>query len=233
MKKSKLKILVVDDEQHIVDFITMGLEMEGYEVICAYDGITGIELAKSLQPDLIILDVMLPGLNGFLVCEKIKESQDIPIIMLTAKDEVDHKVTGLNLGANDYMVKPFHFKELLARINVQLRTLNNNNNNNKGNTEKKFGDFEINDDSHELKYKGTLLTLSPTEYKLLHYLIINHELVISKSKILDDVWGHDFFGEENVVEVYIRYLRNKIGDVNHEVIKTVRGAGYRLVISNV
>lgn len=223
----KIKVLVVDDEQHIVDFITMGLELEGYEVEKAYDGESAIECFKADEFDLAILDVMLPKMNGYDVCRQFKNMRPIPIIMLSAKGEVEEIVHGLDCGANDYIAKPFHFKELLARIKVQIREIKHQ----KVKTVT-FGDFEIYDDKHEIIYQESLLNLSPTEYNLLHYLIINHDLVLSKTKILDNVWGHDFFGEDNIVEVYIRYLRNKLNDSDHKIIKTVRGAGYRLVLKH-
>lgn len=222
-----MKILVVDDEQHIVDFIEMGLELEGYQVLKAFDGEEAIKLAIIHQPHLVILDVMLPKLNGFEVCERLKEKFDMPIIMLTARDEVDDRVKGLTIGANDYVIKPFNFKELIARVKVQLRPLMK-----KEELIQKIGSFEINEKAYEIKYQDELLTLSPTEYKLLQYLLINHDIVLSKSKLLDYVWGIDFYGDENVVEVYIRYLRNKLKDDHREVIKTIRGAGYKLVTKN-
>lgn len=222
-----MKILVVDDEQHIVDFIEMGLELEGYQVLKAFDGEEAIKLAIIHQPHLVILDVMLPKLNGFEVCERLKEKFDMPIIMLTARDEVDDRVKGLTIGANDYVIKPFNFKELIARVKVQLRPLIK-----KEELIQKIGSFEINEKAYEIKYQDELLTLSPTEYKLLQYLLINHDIVLSKSKLLDYVWGIDFYGDENVVEVYIRYLRNKLKDDHREVIKTIRGAGYKLVTKN-
>ncbi|MDD7793610.1 response regulator transcription factor [Clostridium sp. 'White wine YQ'] len=221
----QINILIVDDEESIVEFIKMGLEAEGFTVHIAFDGNEAIKLAKEVSPQIIILDIMLPGINGYEVCLEIKKFIKTSIIMLTARDDVDDRVKGLDLGADDYMIKPFSFKELLARINVRLRNsfpeladlLS-------------IGDFSIDNGAHEICYKDKLLELSPTEYNLLKYLLINNGLVLSKSTILENVWGFDFNGEMNIVEVYIRYLRDKIGDKDHNIIRTVRGAGYKVAI---
>jgi len=224
-EKGQINILIVDDEESIVEFIKMGLENEGYSIHTAYNGIEAIEKAKNIKPHIIILDIMLPGINGYEACVEIKKSIKTSIIMLTAKDEIDDCVRGLDLGADDYMVKPFSFKELVARINARLRS--------------SFpelldvirvGDFSIDDGAHEIIYNGRLLMLSPTEYNLLKYLIVNNGLVLSKRVILEKVWGYNFNGEENIVEVYIRYLRDKLQDKGHKVIRTVRGVGYKASI---
>ena len=224
-RKEQINILIVDDEESIVEFIKMGLEAEGYIIHTAYDGLEAVEQAKEIKPHIIILDIMLPGINGYEACIEIKKSIKTSIIMLTAKDEIDDRVRGLNLGADDYMVKPFSFKELVARINARLRSM--------------FpelldiirvGYFSIDDGAHEIIYKDRLLMLSPTEYNLLKYLIVNNGLVLSKRVILEKVWGYDFNGEENIVEVYIGYLRDKLQDKEHCIIRTVRGVGYRVLI---
>lgn len=224
MINKDIKILIVDDEESIVEFIKMGLEAEGYTVFYAYDGNTAITMAKQIKPHIVILDVMLPGINGFQVCTELKKHTDAAVIMLTARGEVDDRITGLNLGADDYMAKPFSFKELLARINARLRNTIPN-----GEEIKTVGDFKIDDSAHEITYKEKLLELSPTEYNLLRFLLNNNGIVLSKQTILDRVWGIDFPCDENVVEVYIRYLRNKIGDENFKIIRTVRGVGYKVV----
>lgn len=222
MINKDIKILIVDDEESIVEFIKMGLEAEGYIVFYAYDGNTAITMAKQIKPHIVILDVMLPGMNGFQVCTELKKQTDAVVIMLTARGEVDDRITGLNLGADDYMAKPFSFKELLARINARLRNTDNID-------VKTIGDFKIDDGAHEITYDGSLLELSPTEYNLLRFLLNNNGIVLSKQTILDKVWGIDFPCDENVVEVYIRYLRNKIGDEDFKIIRTVRGVGYKVV----
>lgn len=226
LMKEEIKILIVDDEESIVEFIKMGLEAEGYTVYTAFDGYEAISLAKKIEPHIIILDIMLPGMDGYEVCYEIKKYIKTSIIMLTARDEVDDRVRGLDLGADDYMVKPFSFKELLARINARLR-----NSFPSSSSISYLGNFSIDDGAHEITYCGKLLELSPTEYNLLKYLLQNNGLVLSKSKILENVWGYDFNGEENIVEVYIRYLRDKLGDSEHCIIRTVRGVGYKVVIS--
>ncbi|MCE5220863.1 MAG: response regulator transcription factor [Clostridium sp.] len=224
LAKEQINILIVDDEKSIVDFIKMGLEAEGYNVYESFDGNEAIKLAQKINPHIIILDIMLPGMDGYEVCSRIKKSMKTSIIMLTARDEVDDKVKGLNTGADDYMAKPFSFKELLARINARIRNsfpeLNN---------VTRIGDFTIDDGAHEFTYSGKVLDLPPTQYNLLRFLLMNNGMVLSKSLILEKVWGYDFNGEENIVEVYIRYLRDKIEDKEHNIIKTVRGVGYKMV----
>ncbi|MEW9050613.1 MAG: response regulator transcription factor [Neobacillus sp.] len=218
------KILLVDDEPHILQFLELGLVNEGFEVRTAADGMSAITLARSFQPHIIILDVMMPGMDGFEVCRMIKKNgEQVSIIMLTAKDEVDDRVKGLTLGADDYVVKPFSFEELLARIHARLRNQ----------FPSLFGEvvhgpFKLDDRRKEIIYQGTVLLLSPTEYELLKFLVINHGIVVSKATILDKVWGYDFQGEENIVEVYIRLLRDKLQDKEHQLIRTIRGSGYRL-----
>ncbi|AKA67281.1 response regulator transcription factor [Clostridium scatologenes] len=223
--KDQIHILVVDDEESIVEFIKMGLEDDGFIVHTAFDGYEAISLAKQLNPNIIILDIMLPGINGYEVCSEIKKWVNTSIIMLTAKDDIDDRVKGLDLGADDYMIKPFSFKELLARINARLR-----NNLPELNDVMSIGSFYLNDKAHEIYFKNNLLELSPTEYNLLKYLLFNNGLVLSKPTILEKVWGFDFNGDVNIVEVYIRYLRDKIGDNEHNIIRTIRGVGYKVVI---
>jgi two-component system OmpR family response regulator len=221
-----IKILVVDDEPNILQFLELGLQNEGFDVLTAQDGITAVTLAQQFAPHLVILDIMMPGMNGFEVCRMLKQKEQIAIIMLTAREEVEDRVKGLTLGADDYMVKPFSFAELLARIQARLRNqfpllLG----------EVEAGPFRIDDKRKEIKIDGRVLTLSPTEYELLKYLVVNHGLVLSKKMILENVWGYDFHGEDNIVEVYIRSLRDKLNDREHRLIRTIRGAGYRVDIS--
>ena len=223
MKKVKgIKLLLVDDEPNILQFLEMGLQEEGFEVQTAQDGMTAVTLAKQFQPHIIILDVMMPGMDGFEVCRMLKKTENVAIIMLTAKDEVDDRVKGLTLGADDYMMKPFSFEELLARIQARIR---NQFPNLMGEVE--LGAFRIDDRRKEILYEQRVLELSTTEYELLKFLVLNHGLVLSKAKILDKVWGYDFGGDENIVEVYIRSLREKLNDKEQRLIRTLRGAGYR------
>jgi two-component system OmpR family response regulator len=224
MQKLKgIKILLVDDEPNILQFLELGLQNEGFEVKSAQDGISAITLLKEFQPHVAILDVMMPGMDGFEVCRMIKKTENVAVIMLTAKDEVDDRVKGLKLGADDYMVKPFSFEELLARIYARIR---NQFPHLFG--EVVIGPFQIDDRRKEIKLQNRVLELSPTEYELLKFMVLNHGLVLSKTMILDKVWGYDFGGEENIVEVYIRSLRDKLNDKDHQLIRTLRGSGYRV-----
>lgn len=218
-----IRILLVDDEPSILQFLELGLQNEGFEVETAANGITAIALMKDFQPHIVILDVMMPGMDGFEVCRMLKKMENVAVIMLTAKDEVDDRVKGLMLGADDYMVKPFSFEELLARIYARIR---NQFPNLFG--EVVIGPFHIDDRRKEIKYNDQILELSPTEYELLELLVLNHGVVLSKTTILDKVWGYDFGGEENIVEVYIRSLRDKLNDRDHQLIRTLRGSGYRI-----
>lgn len=218
-----IRIMLVDDEPHILEFLEMGLSLEGYDVRTAPDGEAALAVLSEFQPHVAILDVMMPGIDGFDLCWRLKEIRQLAVIMLTARDEVDDRVKGLRLGADDYMMKPFSFEELLARVQARLRnqfpqllgavTL---------------GPFRIDDKRREIAFGGRALELSPTEYELLSLLIVNHGIVLSKSTILDRVWGYDFAGEDNIVEVYIRSLRDKLNDSEHRIIRTLRGAGYRM-----
>ncbi|WJH34584.1 response regulator transcription factor [Paenibacillus aurantius] len=224
MKQLKgIKLLLVDDEPTILQFLELGLLNEGFEVTTAPDGMTAVTLAKQIQPHVAVLDVMMPGMDGFEVCRMLKKIGNIAVIMLTAKDEVDDRVKGLTLGADDYMVKPFSFEELLARIHARIR-----NHFPHLMEEVTAGPFSIDDRRKEISLDRRVLELSPTEYELLKFLLINHGLVLSKALILDKVWGYDFGGDENIVEVYIRSLRDKLNDREHRLIRTIRGAGYRV-----
>lgn len=222
-----IKILLVDDEISILEFLEMGLQSKGFGVMTAQDGISAINLAKEFDPHVVILDVMMPGMDGFEVCRLLKKTLgNVAVIMLTAKEDVDDKVKGLDLGADDYMVKPFSFKELVARIDARIR-----NQFPSLSEELIIGPFHIDDLRKEISFNNKRLELSPTEYDLLRYLVINHGIVLSKSTILDKVWGYNFGGEENIVEVYIRSLREKLNDRDRLLIRTIRGAGYRVDIS--
>jgi two-component system OmpR family response regulator len=222
-----IRILLVDDEPHILQFLELGLMNEGYEIKTAPDGMSAINIAQEFQPHVAILDVMMPGMDGFEVCKMLKKSgSQTSIIMLTAKDEVEDRVKGLTIGADDYVVKPFSFEELLARIQARLRNQFPN-----LFSEVKYGPFKLDDRRKEFVFSERVLELSPTEYELLKFLVMNHGIVMSKSMILDRVWGYDFQGEENIVEVYIRSLRDKLNDKGHQVIRTIRGSGYRVDIS--
>jgi len=218
-----VKILLVDDEPNILSFLELGLQNEGFEVKTATDGITAVTLAKQFKPHIVILDVMMPGMDGFEVCRILKKSENMAVIMLTAKEEVEDRVKGLTIGADDYMIKPFSFEELLARIHARIR---NHFPHLWG--EVTIGPFRIDDRRKEISYHDRILELSPTEYEMLKFFVLNHGLVLSKAKILDHVWGYDFGGEDNIVEVYVRSLRQKLNDREHRLIRTLRGVGYRM-----
>lgn len=216
--------MLVDDEPHILQFLELGLTSEGYEVRTAADGINAINQVEEFEPHVAIIDVMMPGIDGFEVCRMIKKNRtNISVIMLTAKDEVDDRVKGLTLGADDYVIKPFSFEELLARIHARLRNqfpslLG----------EVVYGPFKIDERRREIVYNNNVLELSPTEYEVLIFIVINNGIVMSKGRILEKVWGYDFQGEQNIVEVYIRSIRDKLKDKEHRLIRTIRGAGYRV-----
>lgn len=220
-----IRILVVDDEVAITEFIKMGLTAEGYDVKVAYEGIEAVRIAKEFMPHVIVLDLMLPGISGFEVCQIVKKELVTSVIMLTAREEVDDRVKGLMLGADDYMVKPFSFRELSARIHARIRNVFKELSENQD-----IGQFQIHHGAHEIYYRNEKLELAVTEYSLLYYLLQNQGIVLSKKTILDKVWGYDFYGDDNIVEVYIRYLRIKLGDQQHKVIQTVRGVGYKVNI---
>jgi DNA-binding response OmpR family regulator len=217
------RILVVDDEPAITDFIALGLHHEGYEVATAGDGHQGLRAVDEFKPDLVILDVMMPRLDGFELCRAIAGEPRRGIIILSARDETTDRIHGLELGADDYLVKPFEFGELLARVKAVLRRRTPD-----LNRVVQVGDLTIDTATREVRVAALQLDLSVREYDLLHYLAVHADEVMLRQRILDEVWGHNFFGDENNVEVYIRYLRQKLGDADHLRIQTVRGVGYRL-----
>lgn len=217
------KILIVEDESKIARFVELELKYEGYEVDIAYDGKLGLQKALQNNCDLVILDIMLPGLNGIEVCRRIRLESDIPIIMLTAKDDTIDKVVGLDMGADDYMTKPFAIEELLARIRVAL--------NRKANRKKsdilQIGLLKLNISSHSVYYGDYEINLTKKEFELLEYLMKNKNIAITREQLLNNVWEYEYMGDTNVVDVYIRYLRQKIDDkYNIKLINTVRGVGY-------
>lgn len=218
------KILLVEDEVKLARFVELELKYEGYEVTVCHDGREGFEKFAESEFDLILLDLMLPGLNGIEICRRIRKVSLIPIIMLTAKDEVIDKVAGLDSGADDYLTKPFAIEELLARMRVALKRQI-------GVISKKstleVNDIAIETDKREVKVKGSLVELTKKEYDLLLYMTQNKNIVLTREQILNQVWGYDYIGETNVVDVYIRYLRAKIDDFfGTKYIHTIRGVGY-------
>jgi len=222
------RILIIEDEEGISRFLQLELEYEGYKTEKAYDGREGLRLALDEDFDLILLDVMLPGLNGMEVLRRVKKIKDTPVIMLTAKDSTTDKVMGLDIGANDYVTKPFEIEELLARIRAILR--NNVKDDPVSAIVKKpvsSGNLLINSQKHEVSYNEEVIPLTKTEYDLLFYLLSNKNITLSREQILENVWGFDYMGDTNLVDVYIRYLRSKIDDkYNIKFIHTIRGVGY-------
>lgn len=219
------KILVVEDEKQIVRFLELELKHEGYEVEIAYDGLAGLEAAESGGPDLILLDLMLPGMSGLEVCRRVRQNSDVPVIMLTARDGTADKVLGLDWGATDYVTKPFVIEELLARIRAALRRSAVS----QSAPELAAGGLSMDLAGRTVQRDGESIELTRKEFDLLHYLIVNRGIALTRDQILSNVWSYDFAGETKIVDVYIRYLRNKIDD-RHEpkLIHTVRGVGYML-----
>ena len=224
--KTKPRVLVIEDEPGILDFLQLGLGYEGYEVLTATDGESGLAKARAELPDLLILDLMLPGIDGFEICRRLRQSSQVPIIMLTARDELDDRVHGLDLGADDYLTKPFQFKELAARIRAVLRRQAKTQEETTNPGLLQLQDLTLNPQLHEVRRDNRLLELSLREYQLLELLLRHPNQVLTREVILDRVWGYDFMGDGNIIEVYVRYLRQKLGEPN--LIQTVRGVGYVL-----
>lgn len=214
-----IKILVIDDEESITQFLQMGLEAEQFDVVVANDGMTGVQQAKNIVPDVAIVDIMMPDMDGYEVCHLLKKHIGCQVILLSAKGEVEDRIKGLNALADDYMTKPFSFEELLARIHARLRNVR---------VQQEEALLTIDEKQKQIRYRGEPLLLTRTEYKLLHYFIEHPQTVLSKEAILNAVWGYDYFGSVNVVEVYMKTLRQKLGDTEHTMLQTVRGFGYKL-----
>ncbi|WP_431837577.1 response regulator transcription factor [Cellulomonas sp. Y8] len=226
-------LLVVDDEPNIRELLATSLRFAGFEVHAAADGGAALRLAKQVQPDLLVLDVMLPDMDGFTVTRRLRDKgQHVPVLFLTARDDTADKITGLTVGGDDYVTKPFSLEEVVARIRAILRR-----------TQAEvasasvlsYEDLELDEDSHEVRRAGQVVDLSPTEFKLLRYLLLNPGRVLSKAQILDHVWQYDWGGDANIVESYISYLRRKVDQVERPdgtkvdaLIQTKRGVGYML-----
>lgn len=218
------RILIVEDDVPIADFIRRGLLLEDYAVEVAYDGPTGLEQAKENSPDLVILDLMLPGIDGLEVCRQLRRYSDVPVLMLTAKDAVPDRVAGLEAGADDYLVKPFAFDELLARIRALLRRHRPSTS-----EELHFAGLRLNPVTREVYRGDRPIDLTAKEYDLLELFMRHPRQVLTRDMIYEQVWGYDFQGESNIIEVYIRYLRSKLeAEGEPRLIQTVRGVGYAL-----
>jgi two-component system response regulator MprA len=219
------RILVIEDEARIAQFLKRGLIYEGYRVDVAYDGQSGLDMARDAPPDLVILDWMLPGLDGLEVCKRLRAASDVPILMLTAKEDVQDRVTGLDAGADDYLVKPFSFDELLARIRALFRRITPSSRP----EVLHFNDLSLDTGTHRAQRGDRYIDLTAKEYELLELFLRNPRRVLTRELIFDRVWGYDFGGESNIIEVYVRYLRQKTEeDSASRLIHTVRGVGYVL-----
>jgi two-component system OmpR family response regulator len=226
-KPHEARLLVVDDEPSIRELLSASLKFAGFDVVSAADGAEALRQAEIHHPDLVVLDVMLPDMDGFAVTRRLRErGRDTPVLFLTARDDTADKVTGLTVGGDDYVTKPFSLEEVVARIRAVLRRTGVGYAPDSGRLV--FHDLELDEDSHEVRRAGRLAELSPTEFKLLRYLMLNPNRVLSKMQILDHVWNYDFNGESGIVESYISYLRRKVDDVEPSLIHTKRGVGYVL-----
>jgi len=232
-----LKVLVIDDEESIVDLIKLGLKYEGFQVEAAFDGPEGLAAAQRIDPDLIILDTILPGVDGLEVLRQLRLNpitRDVPVLMLTAKGKVQDKVTGLETGADDYLAKPFSFEEFVARIRAILRRQQRNRAQEGIDPTQsqilQFGDLQLNPATREVTRAGRPIDLTATEYNLLYLFMSHPREVLDRKTILNRVWGYDFLGETNIIEVYVRYLREKIEETpsTPRLIQTIRGVGYVL-----
>jgi DNA-binding response OmpR family regulator len=218
-----LRVLVVDDEEAILEFVEMGLRYEGFEVDLASDGPSALAAFGRRRPDLVILDLNLPGLDGIEVCRRLRRSSDVPIIMLTARGEVDERVEGMEAGADDYVPKPFKFKELLARVRAVLRrrtTL--------AERVLDYSALSLNRDTREVFLDGRPVSLTPREFDLLEVFLLHPRQVMTRDQLLDRVWGTEYMGDGNLIEVHVSALRDKLGDQERRLIRTVRGVGYAL-----
>jgi len=221
------RLLVVDDEPTIVELLSASLRFAGFEVATATNGRDALDAARTFRPDLLVLDVMMPGLDGFDVVKRLRgEGARVPVLFLTARDATEDRITGLTLGGDDYVAKPFSLDEVIARIRAVLRRT-------RGaiaadSPRLTFADLELDAETHEVWRGGQPVQLSPTEFKLLHYFMTNPRRVLSKAQILDHVWHYDFNGEVNIVESYVSYLRRKIDTVEPRLLHTLRGVGYVL-----
>jgi len=222
MAQNQGRVLVVDDEPGIVDFLKLGLQYEGYEVRSAADGREALIVISEFKPDLVVLDINMPRMDGYEVCRTVRGA-DMGILILSARDGLEDRLKGLDVGADDYLVKPFHFEELLARARAVLRRRRPT-----AGEVLRVGTLTLNDGTREVHLGERGLELTAREFDLLKLLMQHPNQVLARDRILDQVWGYNFYGDENNVEVYIRYLRQKLGDEERQLIQTVRGVGYRI-----
>ena len=222
-------VLIVDDEPAITDLLATALRYTGYQVTTASTGFAALEAAATAAPDLVVLDVMLPDIDGFEVCRRLRAARDfVPVIFLSARDSQDDRITGFVRGGDDYVTNPFSLEELTLRIGALLRRARAGMGGEEATPRLRYRDLEMDNDRHQVWRAGREVELSPTEFRLLRYFLLNPERVLSKQQILDHVWQYDFNGEDNVVETYVSYLRRKVDDVEPRLLRTVRGFGYAL-----
>ncbi|WP_232715978.1 response regulator transcription factor [Gordonia metallireducens] len=220
------KVLVVDDEENIRQLLSVSLKFQGYDVDTAADGPAAIDKCRSSKPDILILDVMMPGMDGFGLLRRLRaDGVEAPALFLSARDSVEDKVNGLTIGGDDYVTKPFSLEEVVARLQVLLRR-SGFGEEQQASSRITFADIELDDETHEVFKAGKPVQLSPTEFTLLRYFMVNAGTVLSKPRILDHVWNYDFGGEVNVVESYVSYLRRKLDNGDKRLIHTLRGVGY-------
>jgi two-component system OmpR family response regulator len=226
---SPLRVLVVDDEVNIAELIAMALRFEGWDITMAHSGSKAVAAAKETAPDAIVLDWMLPDFDGLEVLRRVRSTNPaIPVLVLTAKDAVEDRVAGLTAGGDDYVTKPFSLEEVVLRLRAILRRTNGGADAPRDDGTFRYADLVLDEDAHEVHRGGRLIQLSPTEFNLLRYLMVNAERVVSKPQILDRVWNYDFGGDGRIVESYISYLRRKIDSREPALIHTIRGVGYSL-----
>ncbi|WAC53898.1 response regulator transcription factor [Gordonia sp. SL306] len=220
------KVLVVDDEENIRELLSVSLKFQGYEVSTAENGPAAIDRCRTFKPDVLILDVMMPGMDGFGLLRRLRaDGVAAPALFLSARDSIEDKINGLTIGGDDYVTKPFSLEEVVARLQVLLRR-SGFDEQAKESARIAFADIELDDETHEVWKAGELVSLSPTEFTLLRYFMVNAGTVLSKPRILDHVWNYDFGGEVNVVESYVSYLRRKLDTGDKRLIHTLRGVGY-------
>ena len=228
---SKQKILIVDDDEHIAELISLYLTKECFDTRIEHDGQSAITAFKEYMPDVVLLDIMLPGKDGYQVCREIRMESNVPIIMLSAKIEVFDKVLGLELGADDYMIKPFDSKELVARVKALLRRANQTTSTTTGGAEVvKFPDLTVNLSNYEVVYKGETLEMAPKEIELLYFLASSPNQVFTREQLLDNIWGYEYAGDTRTVDVHIKRIREKIHDSDTWALSTVWGIGYKFEV---
>lgn len=223
------KILVIDDDQNICDLLQIYLSRDGYSLAFAHDGSRGLDAFRRQKPDLVILDIMLPQINGWEVCRMIRQESDVPIIMLTARDTSEEKVSGLDMGADDYVIKPFDPREVAARVRTQLRKKSSGGRSS-GGIPAAAGNLTLDIGKYEVFCGGAPVALAPKEIQLLHYLMLNRNVVLSRDQILEKVWGFDYTGETRTVDMHVRKIREKLKGGSGWEIRTVHGVGYKFEV---